>query len=215
MQYLIVFVEGIVTFISPCLLPMLPLYLSYFAGGDGGNRKKVLYNALGFFLGFTMVFMILGAFAGTLGQFVLRYGAAINLVAGAFIVLFGLSYLGLFNFPSLKLSSRKLSLDAGNLNPGKSVLFGILFSITWTPCVSAFLGTALVLASQQGSVAAGVFMLFLFSLGLGIPFIASALLIDNLKSTFGFLKKHGKTVSMISGLLLIVLGILMMMGRLI
>lgn len=214
MQYLIVFIEGIVTFISPCLLPLLPLYVSYFAAGDIKNTKsKALYNSLGFVLGFTLVFVSLGAFAGTLGQFILRYGTIFNLVSGGIIVLFGLSFLGLFKLPMLQLNKKNTD-HAIFLTPYKSILFGIVFSISWTPCVSAFLGSALVLASQQGSIIKGILMLLLFSAGLGIPFVASAILIDRLKSTFDFLKKHHRIINYASGGLLILLGVLMMTGRL-
>jgi len=214
MEYLIVFLEGIVTFISPCLLPMLPLYVSYFAGGETTKTtNKVLHNALGFVLGFTIVFVILGAFAGTLGQFILNNGTVFNLVSGLIIITFGLSFIGLIHLPSIGLV-KKSAIQTNALTPVKSILFGIVFSISWTPCVSAFLGSALILASQQGSVIKGVIMLLLFSAGLAIPFIASAVLINSLKSTFDFLKKHYKTINYVSGSLLILLGILMMMGRL-
>lgn len=214
MEYLIVFLEGIVTFVSPCLLPMLPLYVSYFAGGESNkSNHKVLYNALGFVLGFTIVFVILGAFAGTLGQFILNHGTVFNLVSGLIIVIFGLSFIGLIHLPSIGFM-KKSTFQTTALTPAKSILFGIVFSISWTPCVSAFLGSALILASQQGSVLKGIFMLLLFSAGLAIPFIASAVLINSLKSTFDFLKRHYKTINYVSGGLLIILGVLMMTGRL-
>lgn len=214
MEYLIVFLEGIVTFISPCLLPMLPLYVSYFAGGEAAETNhKVLYNALGFVLGFTIVFVVLGAFAGTLGQFILNHGTIFNLVSGLIIVIFGLSFIGLVTLPSIDFN-KKSAIQTNALTPVKSILFGIVFSISWTPCVSAFLGSALILASQQGSVLKGIIMLLLFSAGLAIPFIASAVLLNSLKSTFDFLKKHYKTINYVSGGLLILLGVLMMTGRL-
>jgi len=214
MEYLIVFLEGIVTFISPCLLPMLPLYISYFAGGEVTETgHKVLYNALGFVFGFTLVFVALGAFAGTLGQFIFEHGTVFNLFSGLIIVIFGLSFLGMFNLPFMGLNKNP-AVHTNALTPAKSILFGIVFSISWTPCVSAFLGSALILASQQGSVLKGIIMLLLFSAGLAIPFIASAVLIDRLKSTFDFLKKHYKIINYVSGVLLILLGILMMAGRL-
>ncbi len=214
MEYLIVFLEGIVTFISPCLLPMLPLYIVYFAGGDTTKtNSKALYNALGFVFGFTLVFVTLGAFAGTLGQFIFNYGSIFNLVSGLIIVLFGLSFIGVIKLPSISFHN-KLAIQPNALTPAKSILFGIVFSISWTPCVSAFLGSALLLASQQGSVLKGIIMLLLFSAGLAIPFIASAILINSLKSTFDFLKKHSKIINYVSGSLLILLGILMMTGRL-
>ena len=214
MEYLIVFLEGIVTFISPCLLPMLPLYVFYFAGGKTDqNSRLTFFNSLGFVLGFTVVFVSLGAFAGSLGHFVLQYGTRFNLIAGGIIVLFGLGFLGIFHFPVGGIT-KKLSISTNNLTPVKSFLFGIVFSISWTPCVSAFLGSALVLASQQGSVMKGILMLLLFSAGLAIPFIASAVLIDRLKNTFDFLKKHSQIINVVSGGLLILMGLLMMTGRL-
>jgi len=215
MQYLIVFLEGIITFISPCLLPLLPLYISYFAGGElkDGNKSKALANAVSFSAGFTLVFVLLGAFAGTLGQVVMQNGTTFNLISGTIVLLFGLNYLGLFKLPRFGSGSRS-SAKTTNLTPLKSLLFGIVFSISWTPCISAFLGSALVLASQQGSVLTGVIMLLLYSLGLAIPFILSALLIDNLKGTFNFLKMHSQWISRISGGLLIVMGLLLMSGRL-
>jgi cytochrome c-type biogenesis protein len=215
MSYLIVFLEGIVTFISPCLLPMLPLYLSYFAAGDiTNNKNKVLYNSLGFVFGFTLVFVSLGAFAGTLGQFMLKHGAAFSLFSGLIVITFGLSFLGVIHLPTINIGKKPL-IKTDALNPVKSILFGIVFSISWTPCVSAFLGSALVLASQEGSILKGIIMLFLFSAGLAIPFIASAVLINSLKSTFDFLKKHNNIINYVSGGLLIILGILMMTGRLV
>lgn len=214
MGYLIVFIEGIVTFISPCLLPMLPLYVSYFAGGEvTKTNRKVLYNALGFVFGFTLVFVALGAFAGTLGQFILRHGTIFNLISGLIIVIFGLTFLGVIKLPSISFN-KKPAIHTIALTPAKSILFGIVFSITWTPCVSAFLGSALILASQQGSVLQGIIMLLLFSAGLAIPFIASAVLINSLKSTFDFLKKHYKIINYVSGSFLILSGVLMMTGRL-
>lgn len=214
MTYLIVFIEGIVTFISPCLLPMLPLYVSYFAGGEGiTTNRKVLYNALGFVFGFTIVFVVLGAFAGTLGQLILNNKTIFNLVSGLIIVIFGFSFIGVINLPSIRFYKQP-SIETSALTPVKSILFGIVFSITWTPCVSAFLGSALILASQQGSILKGMLMLLLFSAGLAIPFIASAVLINSLKSTFDFLKKHSRIINYASGGLLILLGILMMAGRL-
>ena len=99
MQYVISFLEGMITFVSPCLLPMLPVYLSYFAGGEQ-NKKKTILNALGFVLGFTLVFVIMGAFAGTLGAFLRHYKTMVNGIAGLVVILFGLQFLGVFKFLS-------------------------------------------------------------------------------------------------------------------
>ncbi len=212
MQYLISFLEGIITFISPCLLPMLPIYVSYFAGGGERTTRKTLANALGFVLGFTLVFVALGALAGTVGSFLTKYQFAVNIVTGLIVIIFGLNFLGILKLNIFKgMSGSAKTKDLGFFS---SALFGIVFSIGWTPCVGAFLGSALMLASQQGKVLTGVIMLLAYSLGLGIPFVISAVLIDKLKSAFNFIKKNYKIINIISGSLLILLGVLMMTGLL-
>lgn len=212
MQYFIAFLEGIITFISPCLLPMLPVYISYFAGGGERTTAKTLKNALGFVTGFTVVFVIMGALAGTLGGFLREYQLWVNIVTGLIVVFFGLNFLGVFKINLFRGINSTVKKDS--IGFFSAMVFGIVFSIGWTPCVGAFLGSALALASQQGSVLIGVIMLLVYSLGLGIPFVASALLIDKLKSTFNFIKSHYKIINGICGGLLIVVGIFMMTGLL-
>ena len=210
MQYFISFLEGIITFISPCLLPMLPVYLSYFAGMEESKRGKTATNALGFVLGFTIVFVTLGAFAGTLGFFLKEHRMIVDIVTGAVVVVFGLSFLGLFSLPLPGGKSNPLA----NKKPGffSSLLFGAVFSVSWTPCVGAFLGSALMMASSSGDVFRGIIMLLLYSAGLGVPFVASALLIDKLKSAFNFIKRNYKVINTVCGSLLILVGLLMMTG---
>lgn len=210
MQYLISFLEGMITFISPCILPMLPVYISYFAGG-GNNRKRTVANALGFVLGFTIVFVCMGAFAAAVGGLLKRHQTAVNLVTGAVVVLFGLNFAGWLRLPFLN-RTRKVQTEVSPGGFGSAVLFGIVFSIGWTPCVGAFLGSALMLASQRGTMLEGVGMLVLYSAGLGIPFVISALLIDKLKETFQVIKQHYRTINLVSGLFLILVGVLMMTG---
>lgn len=213
MQYIILFLEGIITFISPCLLPMLPIYISYFAGGEKERPlKKTLINAFGFVLGFTVVFVMLGALAGTVGSFLRQHTVAVNLVTGLIVVFFGLNFMGVFKFNLFH--GIKNPLAGKELGFISAVLFGIIFSIGWTPCVGAFLGSALMLASQQGHVIEGILMLLVYSLGLGIPFIASALLIDKLKGVFGWIKNHYTVINIVCGGLLTAIGILMMTGLL-
>ena len=210
MQYFISFLEGIITFVSPCLLPMLPIYVSYFAGGQQKDTKKTLKNALGFVAGFTIVFVALGALAGTLGSFLKEYSIAVNIVTGLIVVFFGFNFLGIFKFNIFSGASSKM----GNRELGffSSMLFGIVFSLGWTPCVGAFLGSALMLASQQGHILTGILMLLAYSLGLGIPFVASAVLIEKLTSTFNFIKSHYNIINKVCGSLLILVGFLMMTG---
>ena len=208
MQYLISFFEGILTFISPCLLPMLPVYISYFAGGEA-DSKKTFRNALGFRLGFTILFTAMGALAGTLGSFLSKYQMAVNIVSGLIVIFFGLNFMGVIKLNLFKGSAR---MQTGNLGFFSSLLFGMIFSIGWTPCVGAFLGSALMLASQQGHVLEGTLMLLSYSLGLGIPFLLSAVLIDQLKGAFNFIKRHYTVINYICGGLLILVGILMATG---
>lgn len=216
MQYFVSFLEGVITFISPCLLPMLPVYISYFAGGGERETKKTVKNSLGFVLGFTAVFVVMGALAGTLGSFLQKYKTAVNIVTGLVVIFFGLNFLGVFKINIFKGTNNKVRTD--NLGFFSSMLFGMVFSIGWTPCVGAFLGSALMLASQQGKVLTGIIMLLLYSLGLGIPFVISAVLIDKLKGAFNFIKKNYKIINIVCGVLLILVGIFMatgMFGRII
>lgn len=189
---------------------MLPIYLSYFAAGEPDKRHTVKSSA-GFVAGFTAVFTLLGAFAGTIGILLSKYASALNLVTGAIVVILGLNFLGILN---VGLLNRAYRLNTGTKIRGffSSMLFGVAFSIGWTPCVGAFLGSALMLASQQGSVLRGVTMLLTFSLGLGIPFIISAALVDRLKGAFDLIKRNYRLVNTVSGGFLILVGILMMSG---
>ena len=217
MDYFLSFVEGMITFISPCLLPMLPVYISYFAGGEmpeqNGKKRRALINSLGFVLGFTVVFILLGAAAGTFGHFVKQHETSFNIVCGLILILFGLNYMEAINIGVLN-RTLKPTMNAGPLSFFSSVLFGFVFSIGWTPCVGAFLGSALMLAANSREALKGIAMLLLFSLGLGIPFVLSAVLIDSLKRAFDAVKRHYRAVNIASGLLLISVGALMAFGRL-
>ncbi|MEA4911430.1 MAG: cytochrome c biogenesis protein CcdA [Oscillospiraceae bacterium] len=211
MRYLLSFVEGIVTFISPCLLPMLPVYISYFAAGqEGDTRRRALKNALGFVSGFTLVFLALGLFAGALGSFLSRYATALNIVLGAVVALFGLSFMGVLRLPS----GGGRSMDMSKTGFFRSLLFGAVFSVSWTPCVGAFLGSALALASASGSALTGTLMLLCYSAGLGIPFVLTAVLLEQLRGAFDAIKRHYKLINLLCGGLLVVIGILMMTGLL-
>ena len=210
MQYLISVFEGILTFTSPCLLPMIPVYASYFAGGGERSRRKTLVGALGFVLGFTVVFVALGALAGTLGGFLKRYQTVVDIVMGAVVILFGLNFLGILRLNIFRGGRGGMRTEGGGFFA--SVLFGLVFSVGWTPCVGAFLGSALMLVASQGHVVEGMLMLLCYSAGLGIPFVLGAVLIDRLKSAFDFIKKHYRVINIISGLFLVLIGVLMATG---
>lgn len=248
MQYLLTFLEGLASFISPCLLPMIPLYLSYFAGSDDeeGNTQtkgttdenvvatadenivatadvqskkaeqvkkrkingKVIVRALSFVLGFTLMFVFFGGLVGLVGGFLTKYKTVVNIVAGIIVIIFGLSYVGLFNLPFFKGLKKARKTDT----VFSAFLFGIVFSVGVGPCTGAFLGPALALASTSGTIVKGVLLLLCYSLGLGIPFVLAALLTDKLKRLFTFIKKHYKVIKIVSGSLLIVMGILLAAG---
>ncbi len=210
MQYIISFLEGIITFISPCLLPMLPIYLSYFAGGGERTMRRTLTSACGFTLGFTLVFVAMGALAGTLGSLLRQYQTVVNLLLGLVVIFFGLNFLGVFRLNLFRGGSH--AVKGGSMGFFSAFVFGIIFSVGWTPCVGTFLGSALMLASQQAHAAEGMLMLLMYSLGLGIPFMLSAVLVDYLKSAFNWIKRHYGIINTVSGILLIILGALMASG---
>ncbi len=211
MEYFITFLEGIITFLSPCLLPMLPVYISYFAGGKERSSGKTLLSAFGFVIGFTLMFVAMGALAGTVGSFLRQHQTAVNIVSGLVVIFFGLNFLGVFHLNLFRGGKQVQKRDMGFFS---ALLFGIVFSVGWTPCVGAFLGSALMQASQQGSTLTGMVMLLCYSIGLGLPFLLSAVLIDRLKSAFNWVKGHYHIINIISGSLLILVGILMATGLL-
>lgn len=190
---------------------MLPIYISYFAGGGERTTARTVKNALGFVLGFTLVFVAMGALAGTVGSFFKQHQTAVNLLSGLVVILFGLQFLGVFKWNLFRGSGRAVNGEMGFFS---AVVFGVIFSLGWTPCVGAFLGSALALASQQGHVGSGMLMLLAYSLGLGIPFLVSAVLIDKLKSAFDWIKRNYRVINLISGSLLILVGVLMATGTL-
>lgn len=209
MRYLITFLEGLMSFLSPCMLPMLPVYVSYFAG-NADQKRANLYRSLAFVLGFTLLFSLMGLFAGTLGSLLLRYQRWVNLVCGIVVILFGLSYLEIIPLPFFK------GISSGRSVTGvfSAFLFGLVYSVSLTPCVGAFLGSALMLASSSGTALQGLLLLICYSLGLGLPFLISALLLEQLSGLFSKIKAHYSVINRICGCFLILIGFLMAFGRL-
>jgi len=198
------------------MLPMLPLYVSYFAGASGQNRdgednngsRRVFLHACAFVVGFSVVFVALGVFAGSLGRLLTRYQSALNIVCGIIVILLGLSYLEVFRIPFF--SGMKSAQKAGSTV--SAFLFGVVYSVSLTPCVGAFLGSALMMASSAGGAVRGAVLLLCYALGLGIPFLLSAVLLEQLQSAFRFIKQHYRIINTVSGIFLIVIGICMMLG---
>ena len=214
MEYIITFTEGIISFISPCLLPMLPLYISYFAGTKTTETNKAkqktttLSRAFAFVAGFTLIFTLLGVFAGSIGILLAKYQTIVNILCGLIIIYFGLSYLNIVHIPFFKGIGKQIEVNSLL----SAFLFGMIYSVSLTPCVGAFLGSALMLASSTGGALKGACLLLTYSLGLGIPFLISALLIEQLQSTFTFIKKHYKIINTICGIFLIAIGVMMTLG---
>ena len=217
MDLLLTFLEGIITFVSPCILPMLPIYLAYFAGDAGaedeGRTRRTIICALGFVLGFGLLFTLLGAFAGTLGSLLVRYQRVLDVVCGAVVVLLGLNYLGVLRIGVLNRTWRSGPRASSHGFAG-CVLFGLVFAVGWSPCVGTFLASALSLAASSANALTGVGLLLCFSAGLGLPFVLSAVLINQLESAFTWIKKHYDFINKVCGGLLVAEGVLMAFGLL-
>lgn len=207
MQYLITFLEGVISFISPCMLPMLPVYVSYFAG-NADKKRHTFFSALAFVLGFTAVFSLLGLFAGSIGAFLAQYKTVVNIISGLIVIAFGLSYLDVFHIPFFKGVQGNHEINS----IFSAFLFGVIYSVSLTPCVGAFLGSALMMASASGTAVQGVLLLVTYSLGMGVPFLISAVLIEKLNTAFRFIKKHYRIINLISGIFLILTGIAIALG---
>lgn len=186
---------------------MLPLYISYFAG-EGPQKRNTVVRAAAFIVGFMSVFCALGIFAGTAGSLLVRYRTAVNIICGAVVIVFGLSYLGFIPLNFFKGIQKTTKING----VFSAFLFGVIYSVSLTPCVGAFLGSALMMASVSASATRGLLLLFVYSLGMGIPFILAAVLIDRLKGTFDLIKKNYHIINTVCGIFLIIVGVLMMTG---
>ena len=200
MNILQTFIEGVISFVSPCMLPLLPVYVTYFAAGEAG-RGTVLARAFAFMVGFTTVFVSLGVFAGSLGAALAAHRTAVNVVCGVLVIVFGLGYLGLFRLPFTGMKSGRTPTSVIS-----AFLFGLIYSVSLTPCVGAFLGAALMLAASEGGALQGAVLLLSYSLGLGVPFVVSAVLLGRFRAAFGFIKSRYNIINPICGALLLLFG---------
>lgn len=208
---------GFLSFISPCVLPLIPGYLSFISGvsmeeiasKDKSREQllKVIINTVFFVLGFSLVFVLLGATATWIGDTLRSQLPLFNKIAGILVFVFGLHVTGLFKIKALNYEKR---FHTGGKKMGVfgSLLIGIAFAFGWTPCIGPILGTILTLAAQQESVSSGIILLMFYSAGLGVPFILTAVLFNYLIGAFGFIKRHFRAVEIISGSLLMAVGIL-------
>lgn len=209
MDFVLTFLEGLISFISPCMLPMLPVYISYFAGG-ADKKRLVFVRALCFVLGFTVVYSAMGLGAGALSMLLTKYQTAVNIVSGVLVIIFGLCYLEVIHLPFFK-GMKGTHNVSGVIS---AFIFGVVYSVSLTPCVGAFLGTALTQAANSGTALRGTLLLVTYSLGLGVPFLISAVLIKQLSGAFTFIKKHYRVINTVCGIFLIAIGVLMCTGLL-
>lgn len=211
------FIFGLLSFASPCVLPLIPSYLSYITGLSFADltgkedkkriRKITIVNSAFFILGFSFVFILLGASSSFFGGFLLNYKEVIRIIGGILIILLGLYVLGVIKIGFLS-RERKIRLQEKPLGYFGSFLVGVTFAAGWTPCIGPILGSILVLASQANSMGYGVQLLTVYSLGLGIPFFLSSLALSVFLSYSRKIHKYMRIVNIISGILLITVGLL-------
>lgn len=204
----LLFFEGFLAFASPCMLPMLPIYIMYLAAESENGKRAGVINTLGFVCGFTMIFVLLGASATTLGSLLNAHRFFLQRASGVVITLFGLHFLNIFNIGFLN-AEHKIHINSDRRGFLGAILFGAAFSLGWTPCIGPFLGSALVMAGNSETIAEGMMMLFVFSMGLGIPYILAALFLTKLDGVFKWFERNARLIKVVSGVILIISGLLM------
>lgn len=209
---------GVLSFLSPCVLPIVPPYLAYMGGismgemtGGGQARRRVILPALFFVMGLSTVFLILGFTASALGAFVLNNQELLAQISGVIVIIFGLHFVGVFR---IALLDREMRMDAGERG-GSAVgayVLGLAFAFGWTPCIGPQLGAILSLAAQEGSTERGTLLLGVYALGLGLPFLAAAIFIERSMTLMGKLKRHMKLIERAMGALLLIVGLALVTG---
>lgn len=215
------FSAGVVSFLSPCVLPLIPAYLSLMTGlsvgqlsGDDVPRARVITPALLFVLGFSIVFVALGASASVIGQALMQYRSIVEWVAGIVVIAFGVLMLGVIKVPWLYGEARADIGRARSFGRGAALVMGMAFAAGWTPCVGPILGSILTLAGSSGSVSTGATLLFAYSLGLGVPFIATAVLFSRVMPLVRWIGRRALVINRVAGVVLILIGVLIFTGRL-
>jgi len=214
------FIAGLISFLSPCVLPLVPGYISLISGasveelqeGDRKLMKTVLLHSIMFILGFTVVFVTLGATASWLGQLANNYRKYLTWVGGVIIIIFGIHLMGLFKIKALYADKRLHSVQGGK-SPIGAFVIGFAFAFGWTPCIGPVLSTILGMAALDGTLLKGVFLLWVYSLGLAVPFLLTSLAVDRFLIFYGRFKRHFHTVEVLSGVLLIAIGGLIVSGH--
>lgn len=208
----IVFLEGVASFLSPCFLPLMPVYLGYLSGEAVSNRKwKVIKNSLGFILGFTFIFIILGAAASSIGHFLLVYRKLIDKILGVLVIIMGLFYMEIINIGFLNIE-RRFGFEGKKTGFSGAVLLGAAVSFGWTPCIGSILTSVLALAASRNSLLYGIYLLFAYSMGIAVPFLAAAVLIEEASTGIRKILRYTKVIKVVTGLILIATGIMIYTG---
>lgn len=215
------FLAGVISFVSPCVLPLVPGYVSYVAGHSGGTpnghtgarRRQALAMSLFFVLGFSTVFMILGASATAIGQVLLSYRYELNFVGGAIVILFGLFMLGMAQIASMQRELRFHLLIPGG-HPASAYVLGLAFGFGWTPCIGPILGAILTASAATGTVSQGVALLAVYSAGLAVPFLLAAVFTERLTRRIKSIGRVGRRLHQLAGIVMIGMGIAMITGQL-
>jgi cytochrome c-type biogenesis protein len=215
------FFAGVVSFLSPCVLPLIPGYLSFMTGlssselaADDRPTSRILGQSLLFVAGFTVVFVAFGATASVLGRFLFDYRELVERVAGVVVFAFGLLLVGVIKVPWLYGETRMDLERSRSFGQAASFVMGMAFGAGWTPCVGPILGSILMLAGSTESVARGAALLLAYSLGLGLPFVATALLFGKVTPLLAWLNRNALVINRVAGILLMALGVLMFTGQL-
>ena len=215
---LVALAAGVLSFLSPCVLPIVPPYLAYMGGismgemtGQGAARRRVILPALFFVLGLSTIFLLLGFTASAFGAFVLNNQVLLARISGVVVIVFGLHFLSIFRIPLL---DREMRMDAGEQSGGAlgAYVLGLAFAFGWTPCIGPQLGAILSLAAQEGSMERGTLLLGVYALGLGLPFLLAAVFIERSMTLMARLKRHMKLIERLMGGLLILVGLALVTG---
>lgn len=210
--FLVAFSAGLLSFLSPCVLPLIPSYITFITGVSlddvSGKRRTALVHGLLFVLGFTLIFVALGAGATVIGQALLQYRQWINRIGGVLIIVFGLYLLGVLNIAFFA-RERRFHVADKPVGYVGTVVVGIAFGAGWTPCIGPILASILLYTSSQAEIGRGMWLLFAYSAGLAVPFLVSAVAIEKFSSFFQRMRRQMVWISRASGLLLIGIGLLM------
>jgi cytochrome c-type biogenesis protein len=215
------FGAGVLSFVSPCVLPLVPGYLSLMSGLTGAEladargeaQRRLLRSTLLFVGGFSIVFVALGATASAVGDVLFDHKQVLNRVMGVIVIAMGLFLAGVAS-PRLLQAEKRFHVAPSKLGPWAAPVMGVAFAFGWTPCIGPVLSGVLTLAATGDTVWKGAFLLLVYSLGLGVPFVISGLGLARLESTFGWVKRHYRIINFVSGSLLVIFGVLLLTNRL-